>query len=139
MLSVCTVLSCFSHVPLCVTLWTAVCQAPLSLGFSRQEYRSELPCPPPGDLPNPEIKPTSALAGRFFTMSATWEACLESEVAQSCPTLCDLVDCSPPGSSTHGILQARILEWLAISFSRGSSQPRDQTHVSCLAGRCFIL
>ena len=42
----------------------------------------------------------------------------ESEVAQSCPTLCDPVDCSPPGSSTHGILQARILEWVAISFSR---------------------
>ena len=45
----------------------------------------------------------------------------ESEVAQSCPTLCDPVDCSPPGSSVHGILQARILEWVAISFSRGSS------------------
>ena len=45
----------------------------------------------------------------------------ESEVTQSCPTLCDPVDCSPPGSSVHGILQARILEWVAISFSRGSS------------------
>ena len=44
----------------------------------------------------------------------------ESEVAQSCPTLCDPMDCSPPGSSIHGILQARILEWVAISFSRGS-------------------
>ena len=49
----------------------------------------------------------------------------ESEVAQSCPTLWDPVDCSPPGSSAHGILQARILEWVAISFSRGSSRPRD--------------
>ena len=49
----------------------------------------------------------------------------ESEVAQSCLTLCDPMDCSPPGSSVHGILQARILEWVAISFSRGSSQPRD--------------
>ena len=48
-------------------------------------------------------------------------------VTQSCPTLCNHVDCSPPGSSVHGILQARILEWVAISFSRGSSQPRDQT------------
>ena len=45
----------------------------------------------------------------------------ESEVAQSCPTLCDPVDCSLPGSSVHGILQARVLEWVAISFSRGSS------------------
>ena len=49
----------------------------------------------------------------------------ESEVAQLCPTLCDPVDCSPPGSSAHGILQARILEWVAISFSRGSSQLKD--------------
>ena len=49
----------------------------------------------------------------------------ENEVAQSCPTLCNPMDCSPPGSSAHGILQARILEWLAISFSRGSSLPRD--------------
>ena len=49
----------------------------------------------------------------------------ESEVAQSCPALCDPVDCSPPGSSIHGILQARILEWAAISFSRGSSLSRD--------------
>ena len=49
---------------------------------------------------------------------------------QSCLTLCDPVDCSPPGSSVHGILQARILEWVAISFSRGSSRPRDRTQVS---------
>ena len=45
----------------------------------------------------------------------------ESEVVQLCPTLCDPMDCSPPGSSVHGIFQARILEWVAISFSRGSS------------------
>ena len=49
----------------------------------------------------------------------------ESEVAQSCPTLCDPKDCSLPGFSVHGICQARVLEWVAISFSRGSSQPRD--------------
>ena len=53
-------------------------------------------------------------------------------VAQSCPTLCDPLDCSPPGSSGHGISQAGILEWVAISCSRGSSRPRDQTHVSCV-------
>ena len=58
----------------------------------------------------------------------------ESEVVQSCPTLCDPMDCSPPGSSVHGILQVRILEWVTISFSRGSSQPRDQNQVSCIAG-----
>ena len=63
----------------------------------------------------------------------------ESEVAQSCPTLCNPMDCSPPGSSVHGILQARVLEWVAISFSRGSSRPRDRTQVSHIAGRCFNL
>ena len=56
-----------------------------------------------------------------------------------CPILCDPMDCSPPGSSVHGILQARILEWVAISFCKGSSQPRDRTRVSCIAGRRFIL
>ena len=61
----------------------------------------------------------------------------ESEVIQSCTTPCNPMDCSPPGSSIHGILQARILEWVAISFSRGSSWPRDQTQVSLIAGRGF--
>ena len=56
-------------------------------------------------------------------------------VAQSCPTLCHPMDCSPLGSSVHGILQAKILEWVPISFSRGSSQPRDQTRVSCVNRR----
>ena len=61
----------------------------------------------------------------------------ESEVAQSSPTLCDPMDYSLPGSSVFGIFQARVLEWVAISFSRGSSQPRDQTQVSRTAGRCL--
>ena len=60
-------------------------------------------------------------------------------VGQSYPTLCNPMDCSPPGSSVHGIFQARILEWIAISFSRGSSQPRDQTRVSRSAGRLFTI
>ena len=68
----------FSHVQLCATLWTAAHQAPLSMGFSRQEYWRGLPFPSPGDLPNPGIKPTSltapALVGGFFTTSAIWEA-----------------------------------------------------------------
>ena len=55
-----------------------------------------------------------------------------SVCAQSCPTLCNPLDCSPPGSSVHGVSQARIQEWVAISSSRGSSQPRDQTCISCL-------
>ena len=57
--------------------------------------------------------------------------------AQLCPTFCNPMDYSLPGSSVHGILQVRILEWIAISFSRGSSWPRDQTLVSCIAGRFF--
>ena len=60
-----------------------------------------------------------------------------SEVTQSCPTLCNPMDCSLPGFSVHGIFQARVLERVAISFSRGSSWPRNQTHVSCVGGRCF--
>ena len=60
-------------------------------------------------------------------------------VAQSCLTLCNPMDGSPPVSSVHGILQARILEWVAISFSRGSSRPRDRTQVSHIAGRRFNL
>ena len=57
-------------------------------------------------------------------------ACL---VSQSCPTRCNLIDGSPPGSSVHGISQARIMEWVVIPFSMGSSQPRDPTHISCVS------
>ena len=60
-------------------------------------------------------------------------------VTQSCPTLCDPMDCSPPGSSVHGILQARLLEWLTIPFSRESSQSRDWTQVPCIEGRFFTI
>ena len=63
----------------------------------------------------------------------------ESEVAQSCPTLCNPMDYSLPGFSVHGIFQARVPEWVVISFSRGSSRPRDQTQVSRIAGRHFTL
>ena len=62
-----------------------------------------------------------------------------SEVAQSCPTLCNPVDCDLTGFSVHRIFQARILEWVAISFSRGSSWLRDQTWVSCTADRLFTI
>ena len=63
----------------------------------------------------------------------------EKLVTQLCLTLCDPMDCSPPGSSIHGILQARVLEWVAISLSMGSSWPRDQTRVSCIAGGFFTI
>ena len=75
------VLSCFSPVQLCATLWTVAHQAPLSMGFSKQKYWSRLPCSPRGSLPDPEIESLSlmspALAGGFFTIRATWEALSE--------------------------------------------------------------
>ena len=68
----------FSHVRFCTTLWTGACQVCLSMGFSRQEYWSGLPCPPPGDLPDQGIKPgtltSPALAGKLFPTGATWGA-----------------------------------------------------------------
>ena len=62
---------------------------------------------------------------------------MKVKVAQSCLTLCNLMDCSPPGSSVHGILQARIVEWVAVPFSRGSSQLKDRNQVSHIAGGFF--
>ena len=59
-------------------------------------------------------------------------------VAQSCPTLCNSLDCNPPGSSVHGILQASILEWVVISFFRRSSPPRDRTWFSCIAADSLL-
>ena len=78
---------------------------------------------------------------KSFSPPLFWCLCFEneSEVSQLCPTLCDPMDYSPPGSSVHGIFQARILEWVAISFSRESSRPRDWTQVSCTAGRLFTI
>ena len=82
------VLSHFSRVRFFVTLWTVARQAPLSIGFPRQEYWSGLPFPYPGYLPDPEIKSMSlmspALAGRFFTTSATWEALFSKAVQEIC-------------------------------------------------------
>ena len=121
------------------TLWTLAQHAPLSMGFSRREYWSGLPCPPPEDLPDPRIEPWSPVlqAGSlphsdsyYFNFSLSVKV---ARVLQSCATLCTLMDCSPPGSCVHGLFQARILEWVAISFSRVSSQPRGQTHVSCIS------
>ena len=71
----------------------------------------------------------------FFFAASSWNL----KIARLCPSLCNLMDCSPPGSSVHGILQARILEEVVIPFSRGSSQTRDQTWVSCIAGKFFTV
>ena len=75
----------------------------------------------------------------YFSLHCNIDEVKWSEVAQSCPTLCHPMDCSLPGFSDHGIFQARVLEWGAISFSRGSSRPWDQTRVSRIVGRCFTL
>ena len=84
---VCRVLSCLSRVQLFGTLWTLAHQAPLSMGFSRQEYWSGLPCPLAGDLPNPGTEPeyllSPTLAGRFFTTGATWEALTSQQRTQN--------------------------------------------------------
>ena len=77
---------------------------------------------------------------RAHTPKYTCVTLLKWSETQSCPTHCDCMDCSSLlGSSVHGILQARILEWIAIPFSRGSSGPRDQIWVSCTAGRFFTI
>ena len=73
----------------------------------------------------------------FYIQVSFWSEVKWS--TQSCLTLCDPMDCSLPGSSVHWIFQARILEWVTISFSRGSSQPRDWTGVSCIAGRLLAV
>ena len=84
------------------------------MGFSRQESWSGLPCPSPGDLPNPGIEPKSpALQVNSLLLNPAAAA----KSLQSCPTLCDPIDGSPPGSPVPGILQARTLDWAAISFS----------------------
>ena len=112
-------------------------QVPLSMGFSRQEYWRRLPCLPPGDIPNPRIKPLSLmspeLAGKFSATSA--QSLSRVRLFATPWTLAHQIPLS-----VHGSFQARILEWLAISYSRGSSQPRDRTHISCsscIVGRFF--
>ena len=101
------VLNHFSHVQLFVTPWTTAHQAPLSMGFSRQEYWNGLLCPPPGDLPNQG--PNSGLPQCWWILY-----CLSH---QGCPR----------------ILEYRV----AYPFSMGSSRPRNRIRVSCIAGRFF--
>ena len=133
-----------SRVWLLATPQTAAYQAPLSMGFAKQEYWSGLPLPSPSSSPTVhqfilffDAYHTEQCAG-VSTFPAIYLSIMKwSEVAQLCLTLCDPVDCSLPCSSLRGILQARILEWVAISFSSRSSQPRDRTWVSCIASICF--
>ena len=91
----------------------------------------------PTRLPHPSDSPgKNTLVGCHFLLQGM-KVKSESEVTQSCPTSSDPMDCSLPGSSVHEIFQARVLEWVAISFSRGSSLSRDRTWVFHVVGRCF--
>ena len=121
-----------------VTLWTVSCQAPLSLQFPRQEYWSGLLFPS-GDLPNPGIEPASpelqadslllSHQGCLFPVSClqppicplvSYKNTAAAKSLQSCSTLCDPIDGSLPGFPVPGILQARTLEWVAVSFSNAT-------------------
>ena len=82
-----------------------------------------------------ELRGGFRVALKWFYVSSKSKEILSDKSLQLCLTLCTSMDCSPPGSFVHGILQAGILEWAAMSSSRGSSPPRDQTHVSYVA--CF--
>ena len=159
-------LSRFSRVQLFGTPRTVVHQAPLSMGFSRQEYWSGLPFPTPGDLPDPGIEPASPAAPYLQADSlllnhwgSPWKVVLNKDVGkinpsktapfstpserygpaaaaakslQSCPTLCDPIDGSPPGSPVPGILQARTLEWVAIYFSNARKWKVKVKLLSCV-------
>ena len=78
---------------------------------------------------------SASLIQRQFLLH--FKVSVHAKSLQSCLTLCNPMACNPPGSSVYGILQARILEWVAIPFSRGSSRLKDRTQVSCIAGRFF--
>ena len=115
-----------------------------------KKYWSGLPFPSPGDLPDPGIQPTS-LALKVDSLPLShhlWPSvieCVYTKSLQSWPTLCDPMDCSLPGSSVHGIFQARILEWVArglpllqgIFLTQGLNPCQDWTHVSYIAGGFF--
>ena len=115
-----------SRVRLLGTPWTTAYQAPPSMGFSRQEYWSGVPLP--------HQVSSKGFLYSFFTPNIEYGPKMgEVKVSQSCPTLCGPID-----HTVHGILQVRILEWVAFPFSRGSFQLRDWIQVSCTAGRFFF-
>ena len=112
------------------TPWTVAHQAPLSMEFSRQEHWSELPCLLQGIFPTQGWN-LSILHFRWILYPLSHQK-VKVKVVQSCPTLFDPMD-----DTVYGILQATILEWVAIPFSRGSSQHRDRTEVSPITGGFF--
>ena len=128
---------CALLLQLCLTLcnpMTVACKAPLSMGFSRQEWY--LTVKGAGLVISEEERLASRLEMRLQALRALCGKSLKVKVkgTQLCLTLADPID-----YTVHGILQARILEWVAFLFSRGSSQPRDRTQVSYMAGGFFII
>ena len=121
-------LSCFSHDPLLLSLFCCV-----------RLYDLIDPIDQPTRLPYPWDSPGKNTGVCCHFLLQCMKVKSDSEVTQLCPTLSDPMDCGPPGSSVHGIFQAGVLEWGAISFSRRSSQPRDRTQASHIAGRRFNL
>ena len=110
----------------------------LPMGFSTQCQRCIYVFPQPISTKCINSLLRSCQESWIFFQAAS-HACMHAKSLQSCPTLCGPMDYSLPGSSVHRILQARILEWVAILFSRGSSRLRDWTQVSCIAGRFFTI
>ena len=108
----------------------------VTLYLDSSSTRTHHPAAGAGGTVRQEPHGSSPFLNRISVSMQSWDRRV-SLVIRSCLTLCDPMDCSPPGFSVHGIFQARILEWVAISYSRGSSQPRDRTQVSCIAGRFF--
>ena len=137
MTTICT-LNHVSRVRLFVTLWTVAHQAPLSMGLSRQEYWSGWPCPSPGDLPNPGIKPTClmspALAGKFFTTSATCGEGYGTPLQYSC--LENPMDGGAWRAAVHGVATSRTrLSDFPFTFHFHASEKEMATHSSVLAWR----
>ena len=106
--------------------WAVAHQAPLSMGFPRQESWAGLLFPSPVDLSDPGTEPASPAL-----QAGSLPPCVRAQSLQSCLTLCSPMGCSSQDSSVHGILQARILEWVAMPSSRGSSPSEVRTHI-CL-------
>ena len=139
---VCTYVGCMhakslqSCLILC-DLWMVACQVPLSMGFSRQEYWSGLPCPPPGESSQSRDWPM-LLCPLHWQMGSLSLVPPRKPQSVSCSVVSDslqLIDCGPPDSFVDVILQAGILEWVAMPSSRGSSSLRNQTQVSFIAAR----
>ena len=107
--------------PTLATPWTVALKAPLSLKFSRREYESGSRSLRPGDFSDPEIEPRSPAGQEIVYLWATRKRKVKVK-SLSRVQLCDPMGCNPPGSSIRGIFQARVLEWGAIAFSRGSSR-----------------